>query len=205
MSRLVGKMIAFAFVAAGMVVVAVGSRAALGDAATESRIAIDDAHLCLALMRGRCPAKDRRLAPKRPRRAPIFGPSSKTRRPSAWRSTERPIVIARRRRCRWSSFRIDGGQFRAIQLTNRDKLENAPADRRAGPSDAASVSFYFRAASLGPDRWSTSAVHLRIAGIALDPGGSLLPCPARAKRAIGFGDSITEGVCAEGFALTTRT
>ncbi len=95
-------------------------------------------------------------------------------------------------------YSMDGGPFQAIQLTNRDKIEPL---RLADNLDKASqhrVEFYFRASHLGPDRWRSSAVHLRLAGIELDTGGSLLPCSIRPKRAIGFGDSITEGVCAEG-------
>jgi lysophospholipase L1-like esterase len=51
---------------------------------------------------------------------------------------------------------------------------------------------------LGPNRWQASTVHLRLAGFELDDGGSLLNCPIKTKKAIGFGDSITEGVANEG-------
>ncbi|MHB8973001.1 MAG: hypothetical protein ACYC3X_14745 [Pirellulaceae bacterium] len=57
---------------------------------------------------------------------------------------------------------------------------------------------HFRSAALGPARWQASPVHLRIAGVGLEPGGSLLDYPQRRKLTIGFGDSITEGVCNEG-------
>jgi len=181
-----------------MVALAIASRAALGDAATESCIAIDDAHLCLApyawKVSGKGPAA----------RAEATTPGAYFRAVFKDSATVGVVIDGTANRdCPPASmpvveYSIDGGPFRAIQLADRDKLETL---RLADGLDRATphrVSFYFRAASLGPGRWSTSAVHLRIAGITLDPGGSLLPCPARAKRAIGFGDSITEGVCAEG-------
>jgi lysophospholipase L1-like esterase len=60
------------------------------------------------------------------------------------------------------------------------------------------VEFYFRAADLGQKRWAASTAHLRIAGLSLDDGATVAPCPVRPKKAIGFGDSITEGVGVDG-------
>jgi lysophospholipase L1-like esterase len=95
-------------------------------------------------------------------------------------------------------FSVDGGQFQAVQLSKRNEVYSIPLAKKLDNSAPHRIEFYFRSASLWPDRWGASTVHLRIAGIALDAGGSLLPCPMRTKRAIGFGDSITEGVCNEG-------
>jgi hypothetical protein len=95
-------------------------------------------------------------------------------------------------------YSIDGGQFQAVQLTNRDKLAALPVASKLDKGTPHRVEFYFRSSRLWPDRWGSSATHLRLAGLVLDEGGSLVRCPARPKRAIGFGDSITEGVCSEG-------
>jgi lysophospholipase L1-like esterase len=70
----------------------------------------------------------------------------------------------------------------------------------SGLSSAAqhTLELYFRAADLGQYRWTASTAHLRIAGIVLDSGGVLLlrsKCPG---LAIGFGDSMTEGVGVDG-------
>jgi hypothetical protein len=95
-------------------------------------------------------------------------------------------------------YSVDGGAFQAVQLTNRDKLATLPVASGLDKSAPHRVEFYFRASRLWPDRWGSSAAHLRLAGLVLEQGGSLVRCPARPKRTIGFGDSITEGVCSEG-------
>ena len=95
-------------------------------------------------------------------------------------------------------YSLDRGAFKTVQLTRTDGVY--PLSMGEGLDDGAAhqLEVYFRAAGLGPGRWAASTVHLRIAGFELESGGSLLPCPVKPKRAIGFGDSITEGVCAEG-------
>ena len=95
-------------------------------------------------------------------------------------------------------YSIDGGQFQAVQLTRQDKLAALSVAGKLDKDVPHRVEFYFRSSRLWPDRWGSPATHLRLAGLVLEAGGSLLPCPARPKRAIGFGDSITEGVCSEG-------
>jgi lysophospholipase L1-like esterase len=59
------------------------------------------------------------------------------------------------------------------------------------------IELWFRAATL-IDRWTTPRPRLRIAGLSLDHDGVLTPTRRRAKRAIGWGDSITEGVGVDG-------
>jgi lysophospholipase L1-like esterase len=56
----------------------------------------------------------------------------------------------------------------------------------------------FRAADLGQRRWRASTAHLRLAGLVLDRGGAVMDCARCRKRAIAFGDSITEGVGVDG-------
>jgi hypothetical protein len=95
-------------------------------------------------------------------------------------------------------YSIDGGQFQSLQLISRNNVETLRVAKGLDKTAPHRIEFYFRSSRLWPDRWGSSAVHLRLAGIVLDAGGSLLRCPAHLKRAIGFGDSITEGVCSEG-------
>jgi hypothetical protein len=95
-------------------------------------------------------------------------------------------------------YSVDGGAFKAVQLARTGAVYPLPLAEGLSGNAAHRFELYFRAAGLGPDRWGSSAVHLRIAGIELDSHASLLPCPLRPKKAIGFGDSITEGVCVEG-------
>ena len=95
-------------------------------------------------------------------------------------------------------FSVDGGDFHSLPLADRNEVYCLALATELDPRVRHRVEVYFRAASLGPDRWGATKVHLRVAGVALDKEGSLEPCPVRSKRAIGFGDSITEGVCAEG-------
>ena len=93
---------------------------------------------------------------------------------------------------------LDGGAFKATQLVATGKVYALPLADGLDASQPHRIEFFFRAAHLGPKRWESSTVHLRIAGLQLDTGGLLLPTSRRAKTAIGFGDSITEGVCVEG-------
>jgi hypothetical protein len=93
---------------------------------------------------------------------------------------------------------VDEGPFKSVQLERTGEVYALPLAEALDPGVAHRLELHFRSACLGPGRWQESTVHLRIAGIELEPGGSLLDCAERAKRAIGFGDSITEGVCNEG-------
>ena len=95
-------------------------------------------------------------------------------------------------------FSVDGGAYKTVQLSKTGSVYALPLGENLKNDTPHRVDVYFRAANLGPERWKTSKVHLRIAGVEVDEAGTLLPCPKRAKSAIGFGDSITEGVCVEG-------
>jgi hypothetical protein len=95
-------------------------------------------------------------------------------------------------------YSVDGREYHTARLQKRDGVYVLPLAKDLDPKVQHNLEFLFRASSLGTDRWGASTGHVRVAGIELDKGGSLAPCQARPKRAIGFGDSITEGVCAEG-------
>jgi lysophospholipase L1-like esterase len=95
-------------------------------------------------------------------------------------------------------YSIDGRAYQTVPLAATGGVYALPLARALEPDRPHRLELHFRSANLGPARWSASTVHLRVAGLELEAGGSLLPCPERPKKAIGFGDSITEGVCAEG-------
>ena len=95
-------------------------------------------------------------------------------------------------------YSVDDGPFQSVQLTKTGEVYPLTLAEGLDPNTPHRLEVHFRAAALGPARWQASTVHLRIAGIELEQGGSLLDYPQRQKLAIGFGDSITEGVCNEG-------
>lgn len=95
-------------------------------------------------------------------------------------------------------YSVDCGPFTVHQLTETGRVYSFPVASGLDASAPHKLEVYFRAADLGCKRWTTSTAHLRIAGLSLDAGGTLSEYPKRAKRAIGFGDSITEGVGVDG-------
>lgn len=95
-------------------------------------------------------------------------------------------------------YSVDDGPFRHQQLSQTGALYTFPIAQKLDGSVSHKLEVYFRAAGLSESRWNSSQTHLRIAGISADAGAALLACPKRSKRAIAFGDSITEGVGAEG-------
>ena len=95
----------------------------------------------------------------------------------------------------WS---VDDGPFASQQLSQTGALYPFLIASKLDTAASHKLEVYFRAADLGQKRWTTSTAHLRIAGLSLNDGGTLAACPKRAKRAIGFGDSITEGVGTDG-------
>ena len=95
-------------------------------------------------------------------------------------------------------YSLDGGAWQTAQLKGPPDVYTLTLATGAEPARRHRLELHFRAACLGPARWTASTTHLRLAGLELDPGGVLLPCPGRTRKAIGFGDSITEGVCVEG-------
>lgn len=95
-------------------------------------------------------------------------------------------------------YSVDEGAFQSVRLTKTGEVYALPLADKLDRSVPHRLEVHFRSAALGPARWQASTVHLRIAGIELEQGGSLAPYTLRRKLAIGFGDSITEGVCNEG-------
>ncbi len=70
---------------------------------------------------------------------------------------------------------IDHGPFTTKQLTITDGIYPFVLAENLDSTKPHQVDFFFRSASLGPNRWQASTVHVRIAGVQLDPGGSLAP------------------------------
>jgi lysophospholipase L1-like esterase len=95
-------------------------------------------------------------------------------------------------------FCVDDGPLKIVPLTRTIGIYTLPLGDHLETTAQHRLDVCFRAADLTQNRWRASTSHLRIAGLVLDHGGSLLPCPRRPKRAIGFGDSITEGVGVDG-------
>lgn len=95
-------------------------------------------------------------------------------------------------------YSIDNGPFQTVRLTKSESVYPLTLAESLDVDASHRLEVYFRSAGLGPARWQASTVHVRIAGIELQQGATLLACPRRGKLAIGFGDSITEGVCNEG-------
>jgi hypothetical protein len=95
-------------------------------------------------------------------------------------------------------YSVDEGPFKIVPLTKQGELYTLPLADGLDGATPHRLAFYFRAADLFQNRWRAPTAHLRIAGMELAAGGSLLPCPQRPKRAIGFGDSIFEGVGVDG-------
>jgi lysophospholipase L1-like esterase len=95
-------------------------------------------------------------------------------------------------------FSVDEGPYRIVQLTKTAREYSLPLASQLNPERAHRVEVLFRAADLTNGRWTKTASRLRLVGFQLNAGASAAPTPVRPKRAIGFGDSITEGVGADG-------
>jgi hypothetical protein len=87
-------------------------------------------------------------------------------------------------------FCVDDGPLKTVPLARTTEIYSLPLGNHLEMNSQHWLDVCFRAADLTQNRWRASTSHLRIAGLVLDRGGSLLPCPRRPKRAIGFGDSI---------------
>lgn len=94
-------------------------------------------------------------------------------------------------------YSLDNGDFKSVTLKKTGEVYAIPMGEKLDPAKDHRVEVYFRSANLGLSRWRASTGRLRIAGLELDAGSKLLPVAVRPKRAIGFGDSIFEGVCVE--------
>jgi hypothetical protein len=95
-------------------------------------------------------------------------------------------------------YSVDEGPLTVVQLSTTGSVYTLPLASGLDSGTQHRLDLYFRAADLGQNRWTASTAHLRIAGIALDPSGIFLLRSTRSKLAIGFGDSITEGVGVDG-------
>jgi len=95
-------------------------------------------------------------------------------------------------------YSVDDGPFNVKQLDQTGAVCVFPMASGLDAAAPHKLEVYFRAADLAQKRWTAPTAHLRVAGLSLDDGGSLAACPKRAGRAIGFGDSITEGVGVDG-------
>jgi len=95
-------------------------------------------------------------------------------------------------------YSLDHGAFKSVQLHQAGAVYGLPLAEGLAQGREHLLEVFLRATPLMPSRWLESTVRLRLAGIEVDEGAKLVPAAVRPKRAIGFGDSITEGVCAEG-------
>jgi lysophospholipase L1-like esterase len=95
-------------------------------------------------------------------------------------------------------YSVDAGPYKVVPLVKTGEVYTFSLATGLDAAAPHRLDFFFRAADLGQNRWRSSIDHLRIAGLAVDAGGSLQPCSKRPKKAIGFGDSITEGVGVDG-------
>jgi hypothetical protein len=94
-------------------------------------------------------------------------------------------------------YSVDNGAFQSVRLSEKDEVYPIRLADKLDPAKEHRIAVYFRSAHLGMNRWRASTGRLRLAGFDLDAGSTLLPVAVRPKRAIGFGDSIFEGVCVE--------
>jgi lysophospholipase L1-like esterase len=95
-------------------------------------------------------------------------------------------------------FSVDEGPFKVVPLTCDEESYVVPAASGLDAKSPHRIEVFFRASDLTQKRWESTITHLRLAGIALDDDALLVPQPRRARRAIAFGDSITEGVGVDG-------
>ena len=89
-------------------------------------------------------------------------------------------------------YSIDDGPFTILQLTKTGTVYTLPLVNDLNAAASHRLELYFRAASL-QERWHAPMPNLRIGGISLDEGGTLSRYAMRPRKAIIFGDSVTEG------------
>ncbi|MCC6491555.1 MAG: hypothetical protein IT424_00875 [Pirellulales bacterium] len=95
-------------------------------------------------------------------------------------------------------FSIDDEPYQVAALRQHAGDYSLALADQLDPARPHRVEVIFRAADLTNGRWTKTSSRLRVAGFALDDGGQIEPTPRRRKLAIGFGDSITEGVGVDG-------
>jgi lysophospholipase L1-like esterase len=95
-------------------------------------------------------------------------------------------------------YSIDERAFTTIPLTRSGGIYTLPLADDLDPVKEHRLQVFFRAADLTNKRWASSQTHLRLAGLSLDAEATLKPTKSRPRHAIGFGDSIVEGVGTDG-------
>lgn len=95
-------------------------------------------------------------------------------------------------------YSIDNKPFTVVPLTTTGSVYTLSLASGLNSGSQHTLELYFRAADLAQNRWTASTAHLRIAGIDLDAGGLFLRRSTRPKLAIGYGDSVLEGVGVDG-------
>lgn len=93
---------------------------------------------------------------------------------------------------------IDEGPFVITPLVKTGQVYTIELGKGLSPESEHRLEVYFRASDLTQKRWESSMTHLRVAGMELDERGEMTKITRRQKSAIGFGDSITEGVGGDG-------
>jgi hypothetical protein len=95
-------------------------------------------------------------------------------------------------------YAIDQGPFRVVPLTRTGAMYTLPLAAGLAAGRGHELELFFRAADLTRHRWTASTAHLRLAGLVVDVSSVVARPSVRPGRAIGFGDSITEGVGVDG-------
>jgi lysophospholipase L1-like esterase len=95
-------------------------------------------------------------------------------------------------------FSIDERPYQVVQLTKTAGHYSLPLASRLNRAQPHRLELFFRAADLTNGRWTRTASRLRVIGFQVNKDAALAPTPVRPKRVVGFGDSITEGVGADG-------
>jgi lysophospholipase L1-like esterase len=91
-------------------------------------------------------------------------------------------------------YSFNDGPFAIVPLTKSNALYTLAITNGLAVTSSNTFEVYFRAADLLLYRWILPIAHLRIAGLSMDATGTLAAYPMRPKKAIAYGDSITEGV-----------
>jgi lysophospholipase L1-like esterase len=95
-------------------------------------------------------------------------------------------------------FSVDEKPYEIVKLTKTASEYALPLADKLDRAQPHRVDIFFRAADLTNGRWNKAASRLRLVGFRLNDGASVVQTTIRPKRAIGFGDSITEGVGVDG-------
>jgi lysophospholipase L1-like esterase len=102
-------------------------------------------------------------------------------------------------------YSVDHGPFASVQLTRMDDEYAVPLVHGDDTLTRHQIDLYFRSAMLTKERWDSSKYGFRIAGFEVNDGATAASAPRRPKTAIGYGDSITEGVYSGLLALEKDT